>query len=385
MTKMKHYPVIIVGAGPAGAMAGFYLAKAGIDVLVLEKSPFPRRKVCGGGLTQRAWDEIPFDISEVIHASVDWGYIASRGRTRFSIHNDRPISYLVDRLTFDSKLVDQAVLMGATCQTSERVRSIKEGNPVTLQTNKSTYSCNYLVGADGVHSLVAKAAGLIPNRKTSLAYEARLALPTHPEEQQADSVTFDFGTIIWGYGWIFPKRDHLNVGVCRSWPLHQAKKRHLMRFISQHSALHKSPIIDIRAYPVPLGGKTYQLHKDNILLVGDAANLADPWLGEGLFYALASGRMAAEAITNQFQGSSTDLSSYSYQVNSTLVREFLFARRFSLLVNALPYLNTTILKASHTLQNLIIDLLRGEKSYEQTWREIKTLIPRAFQKMFQRK
>ena len=382
---MKHYPIIIVGAGPAGAMAGFHLAKAGIDVLILEKSSFPRRKVCAGGLTQRALEEIPFDISEVIHASVDWGYIASRGRTHFTIRNDRPISYLVDRLTFDARLVDQAVLMGTIFRTSEQVKSIVEGNPIEVHTNKAAYSCDYLVGADGVHSLIAKATGLIPKRKTSMAYEARLSLPTHPVKQQADSITFDFGTIFWGYGWIFPKRDHLNVGVCRSWPFEKVKKVHLMRFIEQNPALRDSTIIDIRAYPVPLGGKTYKLHKDNILLVGDAANLADPWLGEGLFYALASGRMAAEAITKKFQGSSTDLSSYSYQVNSTLVREFLFARRFSLLVNALPYLNTTILKASHTVQNMIIDLLRGEKSYEETWREIKTLIPRSVQKIFRRK
>jgi len=381
---MKHFPVIIVGGGPAGSMAGYHLANAGVEVLILDKSVWPRRKVCGGGLTHRALLEIPFDISSILHAAVEWGTIASGGRELFDIKGSRPISYLVDRPSFDAELVNRAIKKGAIFHPAERVIAIKNKDPIEVHTNKSAYSCDYLIGADGVHSLVAKTFDLIPDRKTSLAYEARLEYPSQPDRQLPMGIAFDFGTIFWGYGWIFPKKDHLNVGVCRSWPMEKVSKKHLMRFINQHASLRELPIIDIRAYPVPLGGKSYRLDCGNLLLVGDAANLADPWLGEGLDYAITSGRIAVETIIDNLQGSTGDLSGYSKRINHTLVKQFKYARRFSLLVNALPDLNTAILKVSHTVQNMVIDLLRGEKSYQETWQGLKALFPRSIQKILHR-
>ena len=167
--------------------------------------------------------------------------------------------------------------------------------------------------------------------------------------------------------------------------MEKVSKMHLIRFINQHPTLRELPILDIRAYPVPLGGKTYQLNTGNLLLVGDAANLVDPWLGEGLDYAMASGRIAAGTILECVQGSINDLSGYTQQINQTLVKQFKYARRFSFLVNALPYLNTSILKASHTVQNMIINLLRGEKSYQETWQGLNNIFPRLLQKILHQK
>ncbi len=382
---MKHFQVIIVGGGPAGSMAGYHLANAGVEVLILDKSVWPRRKVCGGGLTHRALLEIPFDISSTLHAAVEWGTIASGGRELFDIQGSHPISYLVDRPSFDAELVNHAIKKGAVFHPAERVIALKNKDPIEIHTIKSAYSCDYLIGADGVHSLVAKSFDLIPDRKTSLVYEARLNLPKLANKKLADSITFDFGTIFWGYGWIFPKRDHLNVGVCRSWPMEKVGKKHLMRFINQHQALRELPIIDIRAFPVPLGGKTNQLHKDHIIVAGDAANLADPWLGEGLDYAMVSGRIAAEMIVKSIREPSIDLSDYSKRISQTLVMQFKYARRFSILVNALPFINTAVLKSSQTVQKMVIDLLRGDKSYQEIWQELKTLFPLFFHKILNRK
>ena len=253
----------------------------------------------------------------------------------------------------------------------ERVTTIEEGQKnIQVKTNQGDYFSHYLVGADGVHSLVAKQGGLITKRTTSLAYEARHALPNNPKHAHLDTVTFDFGTIPFGYGWIFPKRDHLNVGVCRTWPGNKAGKTDLYRFIDQHPGLEREKILDIRAYPVPLGGGRAALHKNNLLLVGDAANLADPWLGEGLYYALLSGRIAAETITNHIKGCITDLARYTREINTLCANQFAYARRFSLLVNLSPYINVQLLKASQTLQNLIIELLRGDQTYKDAWHKL---------------
>lgn len=373
---MKTLDVIIVGAGPAGSMAGFYLASAGLEVLILEKSTFPRRKVCGGGLTQRAFQEIPFDISSILHGRVNWGYLGFRGRKVSTIKYQDPISYLIDRPSFDKFLLEKAAAQGCQCLQGQRVISVSEDQgQINVKSQQGTYHSRYLMGADGIHSLVAKQIGLLPDRSISLAYEARLALPPGDTHPLIESITFDFGTLPFGYGWIFPKRDHLNVGVFRSWPGKRTSKGDLLRFIRQHPVLREVDPIEMRAYPGPQGGGKSILHENNILLVGDAANLADPWLGEGLIYALASGRMAAETILRHADGHIEDLAAYTCQINKTYVRQFAYAKRLSLLVNALPFLNIQLLSASPTLQMMIIDLLRGEKSYHQIWRELTTRFP----------
>lgn len=373
---MKTKDVIIIGAGPAGCMAGYHLAEAGLDVLIIEKASFPRRKVCGGGLTQRAFHEIPFDISPVIHHQINWGYLSFGGREVAEIGHDKPIAYLVDRASFDNFLLENAVQHGAACALGERFLSLsKKDGYINVNTNKGVYACRYLIGAGGVHSQVAKSLDLCQSRSLSLAYEARLELPKNRSNPPINTITFDFGTLLWGYGWIFPKRDHINAGVFRSFPGKRTSKRQLVRFIQQHPRLRQLAVRDIRAYPGPLGGKAQILNKDNTLLVGDAANLVDPWLGEGLYYAIASGRMAAESIIVSERENREDLSHYSSLIHSTFTPQFISARKLSIGINLLPLINVLALKASPTLQEMIIDLLQGTSSHTQIWERLKGEFP----------
>ena len=370
---MKFFEVLIVGAGPAGAIAGYHLAKTGMDVCLIDKSHFPRRKVCGGGLTQHALNKLPFVVSSIIHQTVDRGQVRFKGHLVKTIHGTKPIAYMIDRSSFDALLLDQAVTQGAKFISGERVKSITQREDcILVETNRDSYRCQYLIGADGVHSIVAQQTGLLHKRPTSLAYEALMTHPTNLANHDIESVTFDFGTILLGYGWVFPKQNHLNVGVCRSWPGKSASKRHLLRFIDQHPALNRDRIINIRAYPVPLGGEENKLHQNHILLAGDAANLADPWLGEGLYYAFISGRLAGETIYRHASGTIPDLAAYSNQVNQQLIHQLIYARRLSLLVNALPLINVAFIKSSPTLQKMIIDLLRGNQTYQQIWQQLRS-------------
>jgi geranylgeranyl reductase family protein len=380
------YDVIIIGAGPAGTSAAYHLAGAGLRVLIIEKSIFPRRKVCGGGLTHRAYRKLPFNIQPVVQREVTWGFVSTAGRPIAAVHGDGPISYLVERASFDAYLLEKALEKGASCHFGERFQhSDDQGNVFTVRTDRENYLCRYLVGADGVHSQVARQNGLITNRATSLAYEARLRLPQGEQQKFAETITFDFGTLLFGYGWIFPKNDHLNVGVFRSWPGRKTNKKHLLRFIDQHPALHLSDLIDIRAHPIPMGGEERSIHKNNLLLVGDAANLADPWLGEGLYDALRSGRIAAEVIIQHASGGCENLSAYTEIVNQTLIKAMQYAQRLSLLVHCFPILNTRLLQWSPTLQGMIINLLRGDRTHEQVWCEIKNHFPRLLMEILQGK
>jgi len=111
-------------------------------------------------------------------------------------------------------------------------------------------------------------------------------------------------------------------------------------------------------------------------LVGDAANLADPWLGEGLYYALSSGKLAAEEMLSHIRGKTPDLSGYTQKIHQRFVRQFACARRLSLTINALPSHSVRLLQASTSLQRMIIGLLQGDKTHETLWREIQTWVPK---------
>jgi geranylgeranyl reductase family protein len=383
---MKIMDVIIVGAGPAGTIAGYHLAQSGLDVLIIEKSSFPRRKVCGGGLTQRAYQELPFKIEPVIHRTINCGMVGFAGRLVTTIHQDEPVAYLIDRPSFDAFLLQKAISQGVQCHQDERALTVKQENDIIhLQTDRASYQSRYLIGADGIHSQVAKAVGLLRNRSISLAYEAHLAYPSGKIDPLIESITFDFGTLLGGYGWIFPKRDHLNVGVFRSWPDKHTTKKQLMRFIHQHPALSQARILNLRAFPVPQSGATSSLHQGHVLLCGDAANLADPWLGEGLYYAVTSGRMAAESIKGYAQSDHRDLSVYSDAIADAFDAQFKYAKRISLLVNTLPYVNVQLLKAGPRLQDMVVDLLRGARSHQEIWQDLKTSLPNLISKLFPKK
>lgn len=369
--------VLIVGAGPAGAISAYFLAKAGLDVRLLEKTRFPRQKTCGGGLTHRAFREIPFDIDSAIHQKVTWGYVGVNGRNYQPIHGNTPISYLIDRPSFDAFLLQKAIDQGAECNFGERCLSVtQEGDHIQVSTDGGIYQGRYLVGADGVHSRVAAQLGLLPNRPTSLAHEARLSLVPENINRFTDSITFDFGALASGYAWIFPKRDHLNVGVFRSWPRKQTTKNQLFSFIKSHPVLSQSNIQEMRAFPIPVGIHKENLHKGNALLIGDAANLADPWLGEGLYYAIASGRLAAEEILKHKKQKTPGLSAYTEKIHQRFSRQFTYARRLSMVINALPALSVGLLQSSASLQGLVMALLRGEKTHETLWQEILTWLPK---------
>ena len=162
---METYDVLIAGAGPSGIMAGYHLAQAGMKVLILEKTRFPRRKICGGALTRKTLNELPFDISPVIHREVDRGYLGYRGRTITAIHTDTPIAYLVERASFDAFLLDKAIEQGVDCiQQAQAINVSQTNTGVTVHTREDSYQGRFLIGADGVHSINRKAEPAFENQ-----------------------------------------------------------------------------------------------------------------------------------------------------------------------------------------------------------------------------
>jgi geranylgeranyl reductase family protein len=378
-----RYDVIVVGAGPAGGLLAYHLANHGLKVLILEKDVLPRYKACGGGVTLKTIQHIPFDVSPVLERQVIGGILSFANQPLHRVTHEEPVAWMVMRKHFDHYLIRQAVAAGADLVDGIHVRDVEQDErSVRVHTSGGIYNSVLLAGADGVNSQVAKSSGLIIRRRTGVAIEAELEVPTAAMEAQSSFATFDFGVLSEGYAWIFPKREHLSVGVFQT---NSSKASNLteclLDFINHQSVLKDYQGMSQRGHRVPLGGVPQQLHESRILLVGDAANLADPWFGEGIYYAVISAREAARVMIDFMESESNDLSQYTHWINNQLMQQFREAQRIAHFVYHFPKFCSTALRRSPFVFEAIFTLLRGEIDFKQLTRSLVGRSPRIFYEM----
>ena len=379
------YDVIISGAGPSGSVLAFQLAKAGHKVLLLEKSPIPRYKPCGGGITLKTLKEIPFDISPIIEKKASGGLVNFKGRTLLRTEQKEDIAWLVMRDNFDNFLNQKALEAGASLICRNRVKSARqEKNSVIVQTAEGEFSAKFLVGADGVNSIVARTSGLLPKRETGVAIEAEVLVPPAVLEAQGNFAVFDFGALPHGYGWIFPKKDHLSCGVFfASKAKNSHLEDHLHQYLKMNPVLKEAEILQIRGHRIPLGGRPETLHNKRILLTGDAANLADAWLGEGIYYAVKSANIAAEILHNNLLSDQANLQEYSERINKTLNQDLHYARNFANLVYTFPRVMSLVLKNCPVIQDPVFNTVRGKLNFEELQNFLIRKIPHIFFQLLQ--
>lgn len=292
---MDSFDVIVVGSGPAGSTAAFHLGEAGLKVLVIEKENLPRYKTCGGGLSTRFLKEyFPFPFDPVVSSDVR---AISYDMGDFSV--TIPIRSgeigMVMRSELDHHILKHA---RATLQQGDPVKHIQEDTDKVVVTTKSgkMYQASYLVGADGANSIVAHETGLRRQREMAAAIEVEANVDSQILQKFKGRPVFIFGELPNGYLWIFPKNDHLSVGIAAMHPRRgelQARLKHVMaRYgISIDGA-------SLHGHPIPIFTRLQAISTKRVLLVGDAAGLADPLSGEGIRYAIKSGRLASQAITS---------------------------------------------------------------------------------------
>jgi geranylgeranyl reductase len=282
--------VIVVGGGPSGSIAARTLARSGKDVVLIEKNPH-NDKPCGGGLFVRAFDEFELPHSLIEHTlnTIRVGY--EDRVIDVELPPSDPLG-IVSRRRFDAALRNQAEIAGAHLiyGKAETVRREEGGISVTVRTNKRrlTIRAPYLIAADGVHSTVRKQVlGETPSRV--LTYYQTL----HGKEESS-TCTFWFGSEIakHHYGWHFPKGEGSHVGLIGDTPAEMPRQfAHLLRRIGYHESVTPKP----KGYFIPYW-KPLTLYRDGVLFVGDSASLVLPFTYEGIYYAMASGRLAAQSI-----------------------------------------------------------------------------------------
>jgi geranylgeranyl reductase family protein len=317
---VERFDVIVVGAGPAGSTTAYRLASGGASVLLLDRSRFPRDKPCGGGLTGRALRVLPFPVDPVVEDATDTFEIRLRYRGGFVRRSAGPLAVMTQRSRLDAYLAEQAAAAGAVFQDGVRVDAV-EADPagVTVRAGGRTIRGDVLVGADGANGVTARALGLAREIEHGVALEGNVPHGVAARERYAGRMVVELCVVPGGYGWVFPKGDHVNVGV-GGWRTAGPELRAALRRLCAEHALPWDRVESLRGHRLPLRRAATRLARGRALVVGDAAGLVDPVSGDGMYEAFLSGKLASEAALDVLAGQRETLDAYGDEVTRSLAR-----------------------------------------------------------------
>jgi geranylgeranyl reductase family protein len=314
---VERFDAIVVGAGPAGSTTAYRLAQAGRRVLLVDKARFPRDKPCGGGLTIRAVRQLPVSPDPVVEHVVDRMGFRLRYGTRFERRGREPLVLMTQRRRLDHYLVEQAVAAGAEFRDGAKVTDVRadeRGAGATI--DGLPVEAAALVGADGANGTTRKTLGLGGDYVLGVAFEGNVAKDLVGD--RFDGIAeVELGTIPGGYGWVFPKGDHVNVGV-GGWESEGPTLREHLRILCKSYGIAEEHVESLRGHRLPLRRAGSVAARGRALLVGDAAGLVDPLSGDGMYEAFASSRLAADTIGDLFDGRVESLDGYTGKLSNAL-------------------------------------------------------------------
>jgi menaquinone-9 beta-reductase len=321
--------VIVVGAGPAGSTTAFYLAQAGLDVLLLEKATFPREKVCGDGLTPRAVKAL---VAMGIDVSEQNGWLRNKGLRvigagqRMELPWPELSSYpgyglVRTRADLDQTLARRAEQAGARLREGVTVTGPviddRTGRITGVKTAERTFAARTIIAADGNSSRLSVAMGLRKrdDRPLGVAVRTYYKSPRHDDDYLEswldlwDAPENQGGRLLPGYGWIFGMGDGTsNVGLgllntsaaFGNTDYHAMLRKWLAGMPAEWGFTEENRTEPIRGAALPMGfNRTPHYHR-GLLLAGDAGGMVNPFNGEGIAYAMESGEILARTIVQAF-------------------------------------------------------------------------------------
>ncbi|CAN5838175.1 geranylgeranyl reductase family protein [soil metagenome] len=377
MTAPLH-DVLVVGGGPAGAATAYWLAKAGHEVVVVERKTFPRDKTCGDGLTPRAVRQLAdMGIEDQVaaqHHRFDGLRTVAHGITlelAWPSHPEYPdYGYVIRRRHLDQLVADHAVAAGATLwQGAEAVSPLLErgmlgGAMVRRKGSEAVEEvrARYVVVADGANSRFGRALGTSRNR----SYPQGMAIRGYWESPRSADPWIESvldvrdrnGNALPGYGWIFPLGDGtINVGIgllssFRDWK--QVNTSHLMSEFAATAPGYWGISPETHLCPptvgrLPMAGSVGPKSGPTFLVVGDAAGSVNPFNGEGIDYAYETGRMAADVLDEALcTGNGLALQRYEQLLEAEYGLYFQVARTFVTIIGRPTLMRELTLVGMHS-------------------------------------
>jgi geranylgeranyl reductase family protein len=316
MSDKYDADVIVAGAGPAGATAALRLARAGVRVLMVERHSLPRQKPCGGGISTRVLGRFPWlaqPLGRISSQPVSSLYLEGPSGDVFRMQTRGPAVLMIRRIEFDHLLVSLATEAGARLLAPAAIAQARQdAGGVTLRTRDGgELRAPMVIAADGVNSVIARRLGINPGwPPAKLALDMMEETPVtalRAAEPETMSVFYGYGGAH-GYAYIFPKSAHVNVGIGYVLPYFKARvdvkpydlqrqfvgdlcARGLMDGASQRG--HFTPFL------IPIGGPLKKTADGRVLLAGDAGGFVNGFSAEGIYYAMVTGELAADAILSQ--------------------------------------------------------------------------------------
>lgn len=364
------YDLIVVGAGPAGSAAAREAARRGLDTLILEKETFPRYKPCGGAISDRALSLLDFALPEdLCERTITGARVHFRERV-MEKHKGYRLTTLVTRSLFDDLLLQKAKEAGADLAVERAVDYREQCDRIEVLTKKNSYSSRFLVIASGCQDPLKER---IRGRAARDGYGVCMVAEIEEEERRIkerlnDSLDIYFGVADLGYGWIFPHRGYYSVGIGGL----ASRLRHPRRAMENFIRCNGLPEGQrLHGHLIPLGGWDGRIATIRVLLAGDSAGFVDAFTGEGIYYSICSGQIAARAVAEQ---PDPDVAcSYVSLCKEDFGDELKYARLLSRIMHSYPEIFFRILTCHEEVLDRYIEISAGRRTYRDF---IRWLVPR---------
>jgi geranylgeranyl reductase family protein len=385
-----------VGAGPAGATAARALALAGVTVRVLDRSNFPRNKPCGGGISLRVLERFPYlerALGRIATHTVSRLHLEGPDGHSTTIESSGPAALMIRRVEYDALLLSLAEEAGAEVVGGvEVVQASEEAGRVALTARDGRrFEAATVIAADGVHSVIARRLGINPGWPAgSLALDMMEETPRRALcDADRSALWVSYGVKGGpGYGYVFPKRDHVNVGI--GYVLDYYRRQ----VDDRPYDLQRGFVGDLRArgviegdsvrenftpFLIPVGGPLRRPGRGRVLAAGDAGGFVNGFTAEGIYYAMVSGEIAARTILRSARGAADLARRYARAVDreigaelrdSVLIQRYLFAdrRRIAAVIAGAAQ--------APAITRLILGFAVGEMSYRTLRRRVLAQAPR---------
>jgi geranylgeranyl reductase family protein len=356
---VERFDAIVVGAGPAGSTTAYRLARAGASVLLVDRARFPRDKACGGGLTGRALRQLPLSVDPVVEERATRLELSFRYRTGFVRESADALALLTQRRRLDDYLAERAAAAGADFRDGVRVGTVAaSAGGVEAVIDGRTVAAETLIGADGANGVTGRALGLASDLEHTVALEGNIAYRYAARARFAGRLVCELGIAPGGYGWVFPKGDHVNVGV-GSWPGEAPRLRARLHRLCREYGLPFERVESLRGHRLPMRRPATRLASGRAAVVGDAAGLVDPLSGDGMYEAFLSSKLVAGAVLDVLAGRAATLEPYARELAGSLAGLAAASWGLKTALDRYPRLSFTLIRAP-MIWPVVAGIMRGD-------------------------